>query len=53
MIDVNLTGAFLSARRRCPTSRGDAQAGRVVFIASTAGLKGYAYVAAYCAASTA
>jgi NAD(P)-dependent dehydrogenase (short-subunit alcohol dehydrogenase family) len=51
MIDVNLTGAFLSAKAALPDiTRGDAQAGRVVFIASTAGLKGYAYVAAYCAA---
>ena len=31
--------------------KGDGAAGgRIVFIASTAGLKGYAYVAAYCAA---
>ena len=51
MIDFNLTGAFLSAKAALPDiTRGDAQAGRVVFIASTAGLKGYAYVAAYCAA---
>ena len=51
MIDVNLTGAFLSAQGS--TARHHAQAtpgGRVVFVASTAGLKGYAYVAAYCAA---
>ena len=31
-------------------TRREAHAGRIVFIASTAGLKGYAYVAAYCAA---
>ena len=51
MIDVNLTGAFLSARvALADLTRGGAQGGRMVFIASTAGLKGYPYVAAYCAA---
>jgi NAD(P)-dependent dehydrogenase (short-subunit alcohol dehydrogenase family) len=51
MIDVNLTGAFLSAKVALPDiTRGDAQGNRIVFIASTAGLKGYPYVAAYCAA---
>ena len=51
MLDVNLTGAFLSAEGGA--ARPDAPDGRraaIVFIASTAGLKGYAYVAAYCAA---
>ena len=54
MIDVNLTGAFLTTKaaladilRQDPNRRGT---GRIVFIASTAALKGYAYVAAYCAA---
>jgi NAD(P)-dependent dehydrogenase (short-subunit alcohol dehydrogenase family) len=48
-IDVNLTGAFLTVR---PALAGMAQRkrGRIVFIASTAGLKGYAYVAPYAAA---
>ncbi len=51
MIDVNLTGAFLSVKAALPDiTRGDPQGRRIVFIASTAGLKGYAYVAAYCAA---
>ena len=51
MIDVNLTGAFLSVKAALPNiTRGGVQASRIVFIASTAGLKGYAYVAAYCAA---
>jgi NAD(P)-dependent dehydrogenase (short-subunit alcohol dehydrogenase family) len=51
MLDVNLTGAFLSARAALPDlTRKDALASRIVFIASTAGLKGYPYVAAYCAA---
>ncbi|MBX9592389.1 MAG: SDR family oxidoreductase [Hyphomonadaceae bacterium] len=49
MLAVNLTGAFLSAKAALPdvTRR---QGGRIVCIASTAGLKGYAYVAAYTAA---
>jgi NAD(P)-dependent dehydrogenase (short-subunit alcohol dehydrogenase family) len=49
MIAVNLTGAYLCCRAVLPdmTRRG---AGRVVMIASTAGLTGYAYVSAYCAA---
>ena len=49
MLDVNLTGVFLMSRAVLPgmVERGW---GRIVSIASTAGLKGYAYVAAYCAA---
>lgn len=53
MLDVNLTGAFLSAQAVLPDlTREGAQAGvrRIVFVASTAALKGYSYVAAYCAA---
>ena len=51
MIAVNLTGAFLSARAVLPDLlRPAAPLPRIVFIASTAGLKGYAYAAAYCAA---
>ncbi|MBE0692610.1 MAG: SDR family NAD(P)-dependent oxidoreductase [Aquamicrobium sp.] len=46
---VNLTGAFLSVRPAMDTMR-KARGGRIVFIASTAGLKGYAYVAPYVAA---
>lgn len=48
-LDVNLTGAFLTVK---PALSGMAarKAGRIVFIASTAGLKGYAYVAPYVAA---
>ncbi|MCO5147846.1 MAG: SDR family oxidoreductase [Aquamicrobium sp.] len=46
---VNLTGAFLSARPAMDTMR-KAGGGRIVFIASTAGLKGYPYVAPYVAA---
>ena len=51
MIDVNLTGAFLTVRATlADLTRKPAHGGRIVFIASTAGLKGYPYVAAYCAA---
>jgi NAD(P)-dependent dehydrogenase (short-subunit alcohol dehydrogenase family) len=51
MLDVNLTGAFLSAKAALPDLvRKDAQASRIIFVASTAGMKGYPYVAAYCAA---
>jgi NAD(P)-dependent dehydrogenase (short-subunit alcohol dehydrogenase family) len=51
MLDVNLTGAFLSVKAALPDlTRKGAPASRIVLIASTAGLKGYSYVAAYCAA---
>jgi len=48
-IDVNLTGTFLCIQRVLPAmlSAGD---GRIVNIASTAGLRGYTRVSAYCAA---
>jgi NAD(P)-dependent dehydrogenase (short-subunit alcohol dehydrogenase family) len=48
-LDVNLTGAFLTVKPALGgmTSR---KSGRIVFVASTAGLKGYAYVAPYVAA---
>ncbi len=46
---VNLTGAFLTVK---PALAGMAarKAGRIVFVASVAGLKGYAYIAPYVAA---
>jgi NAD(P)-dependent dehydrogenase (short-subunit alcohol dehydrogenase family) len=49
MLAVNLTGTFLTFRAalRCMEGRGW---GRLIAVASTAGLKGYAYVGAYCAA---
>ena len=49
MLSVNLTGVFLVSRAVLPVmlERGW---GRIVTIASTAGLKGYPYVSAYCAA---
>jgi NAD(P)-dependent dehydrogenase (short-subunit alcohol dehydrogenase family) len=48
-IAVNMTGSFLTVKPVLAgmTSR---KAGRIVFVASTAGLKGYAYVAPYVAA---
>jgi len=50
-IDVNLTGAFLTVSAAlADVTRNDTGSRRIVFIASTAGLKGYPYVAAYCAA---
>jgi NAD(P)-dependent dehydrogenase (short-subunit alcohol dehydrogenase family) len=47
-LDVNLTGAFLTVK---PALAGMAQrkSGRIVFVASTAGLKGYGYIAPYVA----
>jgi NAD(P)-dependent dehydrogenase (short-subunit alcohol dehydrogenase family) len=49
MIDVNLTGAFRCTREVVPAMVA-AGRGRIVTIASTAGLTGYAYTVAYCAA---
>ncbi|HMF20873.1 MAG TPA: SDR family oxidoreductase [Pseudolabrys sp.] len=51
MIDVNLTGAFLTVKAAlADLTRPSEGVRRIVFISSTAGLKGYPYVAAYCAA---
>lgn len=49
MIDVNLTGVFLSFREALKKMQ-DKKWGRLIAIASTAGLKGYPYVSAYGAA---
>jgi NAD(P)-dependent dehydrogenase (short-subunit alcohol dehydrogenase family) len=49
MLAVNLTGPFLCCRAVLPGML-DRSFGRIVNIASTAGLRGYAYVAAYSAA---
>ncbi len=49
MLDVNLTGAFHCIRAALPALL-DAPSGRIVSVASTAGVIGYPYVAAYCAA---
>jgi len=47
-LKVNLTGSFLCALKVLPSmaSRGK---GRIINVASVAGLKGYPYLAAYCA----
>src|SRR5262249_34091153 len=49
MPEVNRTGAFLCSRAVLPGMI-EAGFGRIVNVASTAGLRGYPYVAAYCAA---
>ncbi len=49
MLAVNLTGTFNCTRAALPSIAG-AAAGRIVNVASTAGLAGYPYAAAYCAA---
>ena len=49
MLRVNLGGVFHCTRAALPALR-EAPFGRVVNVASTAGLAGYPYVAAYCAA---
>ena len=48
-LDVNLTGVFHTWQTALPDMI-DAGMGRLIAIASTAGLKGYPYVSAYCAA---
>lgn len=49
MLDVNLTGTFLTFRAAMRRLKG-APWGRLISVASTAGLKGYPYVSAYSAA---
>ncbi len=49
MTDVNLTGVFNVWQAALPDMK-TAGSGRMIAIASTAGLKGYPYVAGYCAA---
>jgi NAD(P)-dependent dehydrogenase (short-subunit alcohol dehydrogenase family) len=49
MLRVNLTGVYLCTRAALPAI-GAAGRGRIVNVASTAGLVGYPYVSAYCAA---
>ena len=49
MLAVNLTGTY-NATRAVLADITAARSGRIVNIASTASLKGYAYVSAYCAA---
>lgn len=47
MLNVNLSGVFLTLREGLKQLN---DGGRLIAVASTAGLKGYAYVGAYCAA---
>lgn len=47
MLNVNLSGVFLTLREGLKQLN---EGGRLIAVASTAGLKGYAYVGAYCAA---
>jgi NAD(P)-dependent dehydrogenase (short-subunit alcohol dehydrogenase family) len=49
MLDINLMGAVACCRAALPAML-EAQYGRIVSVASTAGLTGFAYVTAYCAA---
>jgi NAD(P)-dependent dehydrogenase (short-subunit alcohol dehydrogenase family) len=49
LIGANLTSVFLCSKRALPRML-EIGWGRIVNVASTAGLKGYPYVAAYCAA---
>lgn len=49
MLDVNLLGVFHLWQAALPAMIGKGQ-GRLIAIASTAALKGYSYVSAYCAA---
>jgi NAD(P)-dependent dehydrogenase (short-subunit alcohol dehydrogenase family) len=49
MIDVNLMGVVHTVQAALPSMRNQPH-GRIVAVASTAGLKGYAYVSAYSAA---
>jgi NAD(P)-dependent dehydrogenase (short-subunit alcohol dehydrogenase family) len=49
MLEVNLTGTYLCCKQVLPSML-DGGFGRVVNVASTAGLTGYPYVTAYCAA---
>ena len=51
MLGVNLTGAFFTVQAALgDVTRKGGGTRRIVFTASTAGLKGYPYTAAYCAA---
>ena len=49
MLEVNLTGAFHCTHAALPAMLA-ANWGRIVSVSSTAGLRGYAYCTAYCAA---
>jgi NAD(P)-dependent dehydrogenase (short-subunit alcohol dehydrogenase family) len=48
ILNVNLTGTFLCIQQVLPSML-DARQGRIINIASTAGMKGYSKTSAYCA----
>ena len=50
VIAVDLTSVYLVTRAALPDLRAGGAKARIVNVASTAGLKGYPYVSAYCAA---
>ncbi len=50
VLNVDLTGVFLVTQAVLPDLRAFGTGARVINIASTAGLTGYSYVSAYCAA---
>ena len=50
VLAVNLTGAYLVSRAVLPDLKARGAGARLIAIVSTAGLAGYPYVAAYCAA---
>ena len=50
VINVDLNGVFNVTQAALPDLKAGGEGGRIINIASTAGLTGYAYVSAYCAA---
>ena len=50
VLDVDLTGVFRVTKAALPDIKAQGRQGRIISVASTAGLTGYAYVSAYCAA---
>ena len=50
VVSVDLTGVFLVTQHVLPDLKARGAGARIINVASTAGLKGYAYVSAYCAA---
>ncbi len=50
IMDVDLTGVFRVTKAALPDIKAQGRMGRIISVASTAGLTGYAYVSAYCAA---
>jgi NAD(P)-dependent dehydrogenase (short-subunit alcohol dehydrogenase family) len=50
VLDVDLTGVFRVTKAALGDIKAQGRLGRIINVASTAGLTGYAYVSAYCAA---